>query len=199
MPKSRRNVTCRPVPWRSLKLHTPTLEVPTGAALLAMGLVRIRKSSSGRRGKLWASSDPTYESRIQAATQGIANGLYKSIAAAAKEQNVSHDSSCDYSLNWFRYHVRHWVIDVWECISLIDMPMRASNYYPLHRSKLSLTGATWHPYHASMQNNNSSGGPIASSSNLHRQPQTQPGHPYNAHGFPIQFYNYGTHHNQPRT
>ncbi|KIK36289.1 hypothetical protein CY34DRAFT_109581 [Suillus luteus UH-Slu-Lm8-n1] len=55
------------------------------------------------------------------------------------------------------------------------------------------------PYHASMQNNNPSGGPIASSSNLHRQPQTQPGHPYNAYGFPIQFYNYGTHHNQPRT
>ncbi|KAG1748025.1 hypothetical protein EDD22DRAFT_958180 [Suillus occidentalis] len=55
------------------------------------------------------------------------------------------------------------------------------------------------PYHASMQNNNPSSSPIASSSNLHRQPQIQPGHPYNAHGFPIQFYNYGTHSNQPHT
>ncbi|KAG2079203.1 hypothetical protein BDR04DRAFT_1086342 [Suillus decipiens] len=52
-----------------------------------MGLVCIRKSISGRRGKLRASSDPTYESRIQAAIQGIANGLYQSVAAAAKEQN----------------------------------------------------------------------------------------------------------------
>ncbi|KAG1727550.1 DDE superfamily endonuclease-domain-containing protein [Suillus paluster] len=73
-------------------LHTP---VPTGAVLLVMGLVRIRKSISGRRGKLRASSDPTYESRIQAAIQGIANGLYKSIAAAAKEQNVSHQTLSD--------------------------------------------------------------------------------------------------------
>ena len=55
------------------------------------GHVRIRKSSSSRRGKL---SDPTYEPCIQAALiQGIANGLYKSIAAAVKEQNVSRNSS----------------------------------------------------------------------------------------------------------
>ncbi|KAG2049435.1 hypothetical protein BDR06DRAFT_975196 [Suillus hirtellus] len=74
----------------------PLLEVLTaGAALLAMGLVHIHKSSSGRQGKLRASLDPTYESCIQAAIQGIANGLYKSIAAAAKEQNVSCQTLSD--------------------------------------------------------------------------------------------------------
>jgi len=87
--------------------HTHFGSADCWCSAAGMGLVRIRKSSSGRRGKLRASSDPTYESRIQAAIQGIANGLYKSIAAAAKEQNVSLVSSCDYSLNWSRYHVRH--------------------------------------------------------------------------------------------
>ena len=53
-------------------------------------IVRLRKSSSRRRGKPRASSDPTYESRIQAAIQGIAKGLYKSIADAAMDQNVSY-------------------------------------------------------------------------------------------------------------
>ena len=43
-----------------------------------MVLVRLRKAS-GRHGKLRASSDPTYETQIQAVTQMIANGLYKCI------------------------------------------------------------------------------------------------------------------------
>ncbi|KAG1877457.1 hypothetical protein F4604DRAFT_2002696 [Suillus subluteus] len=55
------------------------------------------------------------------------------------------------------------------------------------------------PSYSTTQHNNSSGGPIASSSsNLDRQPQ----HPYNTHSLPThppQFYNYGTNHGHPRT
>ncbi|KAG1866521.1 hypothetical protein DFJ58DRAFT_743015 [Suillus subalutaceus] len=51
------------------------------------------------------------------------------------------------------------------------------------------------PSYSTTQHNNSSGGPIASSSNLDRQP-------YNTHSLPThppQFYNYGTNHGHPRT
>ena len=53
-----------------------------------MALVH-RKSRGRRQGKLRATSDPTYESRIQAAIQGLTEKTYKSISAAAKDQNVS--------------------------------------------------------------------------------------------------------------
>ncbi|KAG1838424.1 hypothetical protein F4604DRAFT_1996991 [Suillus subluteus] len=54
------------------------------------------------------------------------------------------------------------------------------------------------PSYSTTQHNNSSGGSIASSSNLDRQPQR----PYNTHSLPThppQFYNYGTNHGHPRT
>ncbi|KAG2068099.1 hypothetical protein BDR04DRAFT_1232989 [Suillus decipiens] len=54
------------------------------------------------------------------------------------------------------------------------------------------------PSYSTMQHNNLSGSPIASSSNLDRQPQ----HPYNTHSLPIyptQFYNYSTNHGHPCT
>jgi hypothetical protein len=56
------------------------------------------------------------------------------------------------------------------------------------------------PSYPTMQNNNPSGGPIASSSNLHRQPQAQ--HPYNVHGlptYPPRFCDYSTNNSHPRT
>ncbi|KAG2062863.1 hypothetical protein BDR04DRAFT_1164542 [Suillus decipiens] len=56
------------------------------------------------------------------------------------------------------------------------------------------------PSYPTMQNNNPSGGPIASSSNLHRQPQAQ--YPYNVHGlptYPLRFYDYSTNNSHPCT
>ncbi|KAG1731361.1 uncharacterized protein EDB91DRAFT_1306144 [Suillus paluster] len=59
--------------------------------------------------------------------------------------------------------------------------------------------ALYAPSYSTTQHNfNPSGSPIASSSNLDRQPQ----HPHNVHGLPThppQFYNYSTNHSHPRT
>jgi hypothetical protein len=58
---------------------------------MARVLLRLRRPNgrSGRHhGKLRLTSDPTYESRIQAALRGLKSRLYKSVAAAAKAQNV---------------------------------------------------------------------------------------------------------------
>jgi hypothetical protein len=40
------------------------------------------------RGKLVASTDPEYESRIQAALMGVTDGTYKNITVAAKVHKV---------------------------------------------------------------------------------------------------------------
>ncbi|KAI6096569.1 hypothetical protein EDD16DRAFT_643604 [Pisolithus croceorrhizus] len=67
-----------------------------------MVLVRLHRSSKRIRGKLRASSDPTYESRIQAAIQGLVSGVYKTISAAARDQNVSHQTLSDRHLGTHR-------------------------------------------------------------------------------------------------
>jgi len=56
-------------------LEVPTWIMQACCVLLVMVLVRLRKSSSRRGGKPRAYSDPTYESHIQAAIQGIAKEL----------------------------------------------------------------------------------------------------------------------------
>jgi hypothetical protein len=68
------------------------------------------------------------------------------------------------------------------------------------RKSMLIQLSTHHLTLSTTQHNNfeSSGGLIASSSNLDRQPQ----HPYNTHSLPThppQFYNYGTNHDHPRT
>ena len=58
----------------------------TTAGYPQMALVRLRESRGGRHGKLRATTDPTYGSRIQAAKDGIVAGRYESISAAARDQ-----------------------------------------------------------------------------------------------------------------
>jgi len=48
------------------------------------------KGGSGRLGKKRATSDPTYESQIQA-LNGLASGLYKSVSAALVVLLESHE------------------------------------------------------------------------------------------------------------
>ena len=54
-----------------------------------MVLVCLFTSNGGGQGQLQAMTDPNYESTIEAAREGIVTGHYKSISAAALDQNVS--------------------------------------------------------------------------------------------------------------
>ncbi|KAG2342243.1 hypothetical protein BDR05DRAFT_949200 [Suillus weaverae] len=49
------------------------------------------------RGKLVAATDPKYESRIQAALVGIANGTHKNITVAARVHKVAQQTLKDQS------------------------------------------------------------------------------------------------------
>ena len=57
-----------------------------------MALVRLRNSNGGGQGKLRATTDPNYESRIEAAREGIVAGRYKSISVAAHQRESTHNN-----------------------------------------------------------------------------------------------------------
>ena len=85
--------------------------------MVALRRLRRSKGGSGRSGKLRATSNPTYESRIQVALNGLENDLYKSVAAAARAQNVCYH--CSYhdivlSLTFCRYPVQLLMTADWE-------------------------------------------------------------------------------------
>ncbi|KAG2747249.1 hypothetical protein P692DRAFT_201916382 [Suillus brevipes Sb2] len=56
------------------------------------------------RGKLVASTDPKYESRIQAALVGIANGTHKNITVAARVHKVAQQTLKDWSMGLHMSH-----------------------------------------------------------------------------------------------
>ncbi|KIK75418.1 hypothetical protein PAXRUDRAFT_835684 [Paxillus rubicundulus Ve08.2h10] len=127
-----------------------------------MALVRLCRTegNSGRRGKLHATSDPTYESRINAAIQGLANGLYKTLAAAARDQNVSCQTLSDRHQGTHQSRAeaqaKMQILTPTQEEVLVDWcKMASSSATPLHPSRLcahvkALTGRlpsrNWHHY-----------------------------------------------------
>ncbi|KAI6116589.1 hypothetical protein EDD17DRAFT_906187 [Pisolithus thermaeus] len=59
---------------------------------------------AGHVGKLASSTDPEYETRMRLAIDGLAEGTYRTISAAAKAQKVARQTLSDRVSGWHQSH-----------------------------------------------------------------------------------------------